>query len=524
MNRPIFVRSRAIRIALISALACSGWLAPLAAATSVALDETVDDFKKLFKKFDDTPTRVEMIHALEGIEDPAVVDALAPVLTDKDTLVVRAAVEVLSSFSTQPPQAALGLRFGKEKKRPIRLGLLRAISSGGYSLDEEPFEEVLEASNDKDWELRLRANECLAVLLPPERLGDLLPALEDPEPAVRAGILDGLSERRFAGLLEGLLAAFGDEVWQVRASAIAASTRVRDKRSIPLLIQQMEAEEGRLVADCGTALESLTGRRFGQDLEGWKKFWERFGDVFEVPTEAEMKRRAEVAAEEAKRYSPGAEFFAVDTPSRSIRFVVDVSGSMQNLIVNREAFAGKEFESWARLEVVKAELIRTIGGLDANVRFDIVTFATEIDAWRGKLVQANALQRAAAIDWVAKLEPLGTAGAADLVAAGLGRGDASKGKTNTFGALMYAIGARTEKGKPTDRDDYETAVDTVVFLSDGRPTVGEFVDPDDIFEGLVEANELRRVVVHILALGQFQKTWMEKLAESSGGVFVDLGW
>ena len=67
-------------------------------------------------------------------------------------------------------------------------------------------------------------------------------------------------------------------------------------------------------------------------------------------------------------------------------------------------------------------------------------------------------------------------------------------------------------------------MDTVVFLSDGRPTVGEFVDPDDIYDGFLEANELRRVAVHIIAIGQFQKRWMERLAASSGGVFVDLGW
>jgi hypothetical protein len=37
------------------------------------------------------------------------------------------------------------------------------------------------------------------------------------------------------------------------------------------------------------------------------------------------------------------------------------------------------------------------------------------------------------------------------------------------------------------------------------------------------ANELRKVVIHTIALGEFQKEFMRTLARENGGVFVDLG-
>jgi hypothetical protein len=84
-------------------------------------------------------------------------------------------------------------------------------------------------------------------------------------------------------------------------------------------------------------------------------------------------------------------------------------------------------------------------------------------------------------------------------------------------ALAVKPGARTgEKG-------YAVEVDTIFFLSDGRPTVGEFVDPDDILREVLAANELRKVKIHTIAIGEFQKDFMRKIAEKTGGVFVDLG-
>jgi hypothetical protein len=42
-------------------------------------------------------------------------------------------------------------------------------------------------------------------------------------------------------------------------------------------------------------------------------------------------------------------------------------------------------------------------------------------------------------------------------------------------------------------------------------------------EEIKTANELRKIVIHTIAIGEFQKDFMKRLAEDNGGVFVDLG-
>ena len=74
----------------------------------------------------------------------------------------------------------------------------------------------------------------------------------------------------------------------------------------------------------------------------------------------------------------------------------------------------------------------------------------------------------------------------------------------------------------TDKN-YAGRVDTIFFLSDGRPSWGVFTDTGDIISEVNAANELRKVVIHTIAIGEFQKDFMRRLAEENGGVFVDLG-
>jgi len=72
-------------------------------------------------------------------------------------------------------------------------------------------------------------------------------------------------------------------------------------------------------------------------------------------------------------------------------------------------------------------------------------------------------------------------------------------------------------------DVYEVEVDTIFFLSDGRPSHGHYTDPQDILRAVQEANALRRIVIHTIGIGEYQRGFMQALADQNGGVFVDLG-
>lgn len=496
--------------------------APLAAQDL----ETVKDFQKFFRRYKETAERVEAILALEGIEHAKVVDVLVPVLKDKEPEVVDAAVRVLGQFHERSPVDQLLARLEKEKKEPLRVGILRALALGAYP---NPGEPVVECLQDKSWDVRRRAVDVLASTGNAAHAEVLAPLCTDKEAAVRGAAFDGLAALHSDLVRPLATAALDDAAWQVRASAIHALGSVRHRDSIPPLIARMRIEEGRLLADLADALRDLTGRAFGMRTELWERFWSNYGDRYQIPTDEELATLRAAQAARAAEYKPVGQvsYHGIDTPSRSILFVVDVSGSMENEVIDRERFADGDYPSYTRIDIVKTELARTIENLKPYVRFNVIAFATDVRRWKKSLVPANVLGKSSARDWVMRLEPIGGPSAEDLARAGLvGAANLEGGKTNTLGALTAALesdasGGRGGRGGRAD--DYMVAVDTVFFLSDGKPTTGRFVDPDDILREVRKINELRRVVVHTIALGQFQKTFMKRLAKENGGVFVDLG-
>ena len=351
---------------------------------------------------------------------------------------------------------------------------------------------------------------------------------EDREVAVRCAALDGLTRLRADGVRAPAMALLADEAWQARASAVAALGTVRHRSSIGPLIERLAVEEGRLCADIAGALEALTGRAFGRRCELWQRFWDSYGDRYQIPTDAELAALREKQAQRKAEYegpTTGLAYHGVSTPTHRVLFVVDVSGSMADEMVERERFADQGYPSMARIDIVKIELARTIEGLEPHVQFNIAAFATEVRPWKKRLQRASVLGKSSAIDFVDGLAPLSV----DAASQGLGRvglnlppTDPGGGRTNTWAALSWALGIEADLKKPRD-DAYELEIDTVFFLSDGKPTVGEYVDTDDIVREVTRANDLRKVSLNTVALGPFQKTFMARLATENGGVFVDLG-
>lgn len=525
MNRTALFGLLGSAILVASTLALPGSAGPAAAgarpaAAPAADDEIIREFKKYFRKYKDTPTRVEAVLALEGVESTGVVDVLVPVLKDKEFEVVRAAVQVLSRFETGPPRLAIWESLDRNKDERIRVGLLWAAADGGYGGGEEILPELLE---DKSWEVRRRAVNAMTASVGAPAAEAIAPLCEDKEVAVRCAALDGLALLRSELVVDPAIAALDDASWQVRASAIAALGKVRRRASIGPLVERMAIEEGRLVKDIGESLAEITGRDFGQRIESWQSFWERYRDSFEIPSDEQLAKLRAKQKERRETYKPPGtvSYHGIETPSRSILFVIDVSGSMENLVVEKERFKDGEYPSYARIDIVKTELRRTIENLEPYVKFNIFAFATEVKTWKKGLVSANVLNKSSADDWIRKLEALGGSSKEELASAGLtGSANLSAGKTNTFGALMAALDVA---GQGLKDKHYEVSVDTIFFLSDGRPSHGKYVDVHDILREVRAANELRKVVIHTIAIGEFQKHFMQTLAEANGGVFVDLG-
>jgi len=482
--------------------------------------EIVTEFKKYFKKYKDTPTRIEAVLSLEGSELPEVVDVLTPLFESAEPEVGMSAARVLAKFKTRPPVERLLAVLATTTTPEIKVGVLRALSQGHYADTQAG---ILPLLADGSWDVRRRAIQALAIV------GDLSSAeaiaahCPEAEPAVRCAALEALADLKSELVLVPARTDLGHESWQVRASAIHALAKVRHVDSIGPLIARMGVEEGRLVEDIGLALGKITGRDLGPRLDAWQNFWKSFEGRFKIPTEEELKKLREIQAQRKAEYQPppgAVAYHGIETPSKSIIFVIDVSGSMEQEVVNKEKFKETDYPSWKRIDVIKTELIKTVRSLEPYVQFNIIAFATDVKLWKKDLVRANPLNKSSAEAWTSRLEAIGGNSKEDLARAGLvGAANLEGGKTNTYAALMAALGV--EEGKETR--DYQTAVDTIFFLSDGRPSHGKFVEPDDVLREIRAANELRKVVIHTITLGEFEKDFMQRLADENGVTFVDLG-
>ncbi len=482
-------------------------------------DELVSEFRRYFKKYKDTPTRVEAILSLEGTESGEVVAVLTPLLADPEPEIVHATVRILASFQSRPPVDSLLAALAAKSDVAVRSGLLEAVAMGRYA---DAQTAIVPCLQDPAWEVRRRAVLALGANPGPGAAEAIAPLCQETEVAVRCAALDSLGRLRSELVLAPARADLVHDSWQVRASAIAALGRVRHVDSIQPLIERMSVEEGRLVEDIGNALAELTGRDFGPRIDAWQNFWRSVQGRFQIPTDEELAKLRAIQQERREQYNPPAgatTYHGVTTPSQRIVFVIDVSGSMEQEVIEKERYAGRQYASWQRMEIVKTELARTIQELDPGVQFNVLAFATEVKNWKKGPVKANPLNRSSAESWVMRLEAIGGASKEDLARAGLvGSANLEAGKTNTFDALMAALGVEGEVER-----GYRIDVDTIYFLSDGRPSHGRFIEPDDILREVRAANELRKTVIHAIAIGEFEKDFMHRLAGQNGGKFVDLG-
>ncbi|MBT5102349.1 MAG: VWA domain-containing protein [Planctomycetes bacterium] len=484
-------------------------------------DETVKDFKKFFRKSKDPVERVELILSLEDVESPDVAKVMLPLLKGKDPAEAQAALRIISQLKEPTSRVPLLPIIEEGKPEASCAAIAEAVAMGGWK-EFQPL--LLPQITHKSPDVRLWVVTALG------RLGDPLSievvarlAMTDAEPMVRVASVDSLAligheNKSVAG--PALVAALQDKHLSVATAACLALRRVRVIEAIPPLLDLREFGEGRILEMVYPTLIDLTDLNLRDDPATWRSWWERAqANGYELPSDAEvLKRRvARAKANEAYRFpTNSSSFVGVPTTSRQIVFVIDVSGSMEDNVIDKDSFRERGFEHFRKLDIVREELRRTIDGLDEGVFFNIISFASDMHPWKKKMTKANALARKSAIAWVDKLKPLG------------GKGSKDKGRTNTYGALLAGLGvkdSRNYKGPVSGSVSKAIAgaPDTLFFLSDGRPTVGELVEVEDIRASITHINQFRRTVIHTIGIGEFQKSFLVNLSRENNGVFVDLG-
>lgn len=528
MPQSLLARSLALAAALL--LAC----APSAATLD---DDLVREFKLYYDADKSDQERFEAVNVLDGIDSVAAARAIVLALEDDAFSVREAAVGVLAKHTK--PDTVLWLTENilenrkKSKNEVLVAGVLEALGGIGASgADPEGvYAALIESLDDRRLGVKLASIAGLG------RLGDVRAAPQltelvgDRDGAVALAAVDalvGIGDTDAA--TDAVLAALEHADFRVRARAIAAVWDLKMKAGIRGLIGRMAVEDGRLRGDAFDTLKKITRRSISDDADDWLAWWDRNESRWKLPDFEAIAAAEKRQAIEGTAYSSGGkEFLGVETKSEKIIFVIDVSDSMNTPFGDPERLKelGREYSSTQRLAIVKEELQTTIDSLPDTTRFNVMAFATELDLWKKTLTKANVLNKNNAKTWVEDLEPRGGTGSGFRARTGLTDLTANEGQTNTYLALMSALGEEIEdkrKGPQTFRTKAEKEpVDTIFFLTDGEPTVGEMVDMVRIRSEVRRVNQYKGVVIHVIYVGTYGGEDFQLLAEENDGIFVSIG-
>ena len=203
-------------------------------------------------------------------------------------------------------------------------------------------------------------------------------------------------------------------------------------------------------------------------------------EEMKLPQKMNLDPSPTAAAYLRERHLTPSKYYGIDIHARRLLFVIDRSGSMNNVV-----------RYHTRLQRAKRELITAIEGLDSRCEFSILVFDTDIRAWSEKLVAADSENKKDAIRYVQRLSA--------------GR------STNTYGALRTSI-------------DFDDQLEAVFILTDGEPTTGMITNPTTILNDILRRNETRHITINAIAIAvdPLIKGFLRKLTEPSNGEFKDV--
>ncbi len=407
----------------------------------------------------------------------------------------------------------------------LRAAALRACGIYGDAPAKRVLVGALRADNPT---ARMAAAAGLRRLREGRAAADLIGALQaETDEAARIEIVRALRDvfsahqatldtRLLRRGVRAVVGAVGSATWRGDLALVDFLRAFRSSAAIPVLIDVLarhldddpETAAGRsglLRSAAHDALENMTGARIAAtDVAGWRAFWQRRGQGFRM---APPKRAPGGGG--GRTVAGG--FFGIVPVGTAVVFVIDVSGSME------EPFAGRGPTSAGarpitKLQAAKRELSAALDALAPDATFNIVLFSEQVHAWREDLVRADPVHKAEARRFINRQKP--------------------RTSTNLWGGLDRALGIRSV----TLGARYARSVDELFLLSDGAPSSGSIVDPEQILMTVTQTNAVSSVRINTVFLDSTAAPapmpqglqpampgWMppaelmRKLAEANGG-------
>jgi hypothetical protein len=453
----------------------------------------------------DTAPGLDFANALADLiserGEPSFVPAVAEAVEGIELAIVRAFCARAIGKSTDKGAERLLRDLASDEDLTVRVAALRTLALRGT----EGARKLIDGARGK---AQTDAERGILVELTTELFGGdpkwiaELEALakDDPSTTKNAAIT---SLARIGGAYEELFAkALTKEApWGTQSAALTGLRDLRSREAIGQLVLALERLDGRVADETMEMLRQMTGERF-RGAAAWAKWWADNAGSF-VPLTAQeyadlvanRELEAERAAGESGRTL--ASFFGVELDSERLAFVIDSSGSMREPIGPRSGGGSgpgtgggggerRAPQGGTRMEVAKNELLHFLGQLPETALVNVVRFSDGADTWSDRLKSVTQEKTFSSIRaFVERMTP--------------------DGGTNVYGALQLAF---------TDPD-----IDTLMFLSDGAPSVGEVLDIRLIADHVRIWNANRGVRLHIVSIGIDQPV-LRALAEESGGSYV----
>lgn len=427
-----------------------------------------------------TPTQLRMALAdlLAGFED-ATVNKKTTKLVGKGKkyeklFILRAVRKVDDDKLNKKIQKMLG-----DKEMDVRVAAARVLAERGDQTAVKPLQKMIDKSKDPviiaagiDAMSQIRGTD-------PEWDAKLVEYAESEAEEIRNAAIMQIGKDGRTDHFDLFGPALKHGLWSTRYAALRGLVSMRDKRALPLLVEQMQFEEGRMLVEFADGLFELTGKPYRTASRSWEAWWKNEGAGFEVISLAELEEARASEEERRLKQITNVKFFGIRIISHRVIFIIDVSGSMNEEM--RVRYVGEGGST--RIEVAKRELTRCIDGLNASALFNIITFSNGVDSWlQDGITGSDDKSRDDAREYVSRL----------------GAG----GATNLYDSIRMAF------------DDPD--VDTIFILSDGEPTAGEQLDIGVIRDHVAAWNEHRKVVINTIGIGGSFEV-LEWLAEDSGG-------
>lgn len=482
--------------------------------------------------------RLALLESLARLKDPRADGILDQALAEEDPAIRSTALESLARRGVPDlwPRVREALHDGFWQVRVV------AVAVAGRLGEIEAVDVLIEALKGEDGRLRGDIGSALESLtgkrLDPDaelwaswwgnpehraQAEDLCAQwkrLRSADGALRAEAVRALAKRGPRIGFPVAREAFQEGDAAMREAGIEAFEILRDLAAVPLLLAALEAAEGPARGRIEQALIVLTGCKesFDADPDYWNAWWRR--NEAKVREEAPAPPEPADPGEARQAAKTGTSFYGIPTHSKNVVFILDVSGSMNAAVnlpegvalapKNDPAQPGPGPRAATRLGLAQWELKKAVAGLAEGSQFNILHYSTGVTVFSPRaMVPASAAGKAKAYGHVDTLEAFGG--------------------TNIHDALVKAFTLADPKD---EKKNLSSGVDTIYFLSDGMPTLGEVLDPERILEAVRERNRHRRVVIHCICLVSKKgddipqedpmkmEGFMRRLADENGGRFV----